>query len=150
MSEIKYIALYENLVSQTISKLREEKGFSQLQFAARIGVSPSTWSRIENCESSLSIDQLRSAAIALEMPAHKLLEIVDSIEEQCDQLKVAANKKAFSIESVAAVTGLDSRQALGAAAGAAMASVIPLIGPILGAIVGSQLPKIIEKIKANE
>jgi transcriptional regulator with XRE-family HTH domain len=45
-------------VGRILKKLREEKGYSQQELAARMGISRSTISKIENGQFNLSVDYL--------------------------------------------------------------------------------------------
>ncbi len=55
----------EALVGYTLMQLRKEAKLSQAELAEYVGVRQGNWSRIESGRSSLSIAQLRSAAIRL-------------------------------------------------------------------------------------
>lgn len=121
MTETKFLTTYEGVVSQTVVKLREERGISQAAFAEQVGLSPSTWSRIESGDSGLSLDQLKKAAEILSFQPHQLLEIADRVIEESPQLEVVGKKK----EMLAAMS---------VAAGAA--AMVPISGVLLGSIVG--------------
>ena len=55
------------LIGQNIKKLRELKNLSREEFAARIGLSPSGYSKIERGEVDLTIYRLGKIAMALEV-----------------------------------------------------------------------------------
>lgn len=126
MTETKFLTTYESVVSQTVAKLRDQKGISQAAFAEQVGLSPSTWSRIESGDSGLSIDHLKKVAEILGLKPHQLLEIADKVLEETPQLEVVTKKK----EMVTTIT------AASAAAGMAVTA-IPVTGLFLGGIIGA-------------
>ena len=57
-----------------IAYCRKEKGFSQMQLADKIDISRTHMSRIENSDSSVSLDVIFRIADALSIPVYKLFE----------------------------------------------------------------------------
>src|SRR5689334_4806061 len=53
---------YPAILGAVLVRLREERGLTQAVLAVRMGLAPSTWSRIEGGFSALSIDQLARVA----------------------------------------------------------------------------------------
>lgn len=53
------------VIGKTIKKLREEKGYSQQELAAQMGISRSTISKIENGQFNLSVDYLERFSMNL-------------------------------------------------------------------------------------
>lgn len=64
-----------------IVKLRDDRHISQKDLATAIGMSPSTWSRIERGDSGLSIEQLKKVAKVLELTPWYLLQLADEEEK---------------------------------------------------------------------
>ena len=57
-----------------IAYYRKEKGFSQMQLADKIDISRTHMSRIENSDSSVSLDVIFRIADTLSIPVYKLFE----------------------------------------------------------------------------
>ena len=55
-----------------IAYYRKEKGFSQMQLADKIDISRTHMSRIENSDSSVSLDVIFRIADTLSIPVYKL------------------------------------------------------------------------------
>ena len=58
-----------------IDYYRKEKGFSQMQLADKIDISRTHMSRIENSDSSVSLDVIFRIADTLSIPVYKLYAI---------------------------------------------------------------------------
>lgn len=90
---------YQSVLGAVINSVRSdaEKRIKQADIAKAVGVTVSTWSRIERGESPLTLEQLLSVALFLNFPLSKLFQ---KIEEQIDELEkqgiqVAVSKKAL-------------------------------------------------------
>ena len=70
---------YQTVLGRLIAQKRKEMRIDQEEMARRVGVSRSTWSRIESGSSALNMDQLSRAASALDMPLGELMLEVDEI-----------------------------------------------------------------------
>lgn len=79
---IQNVTRYSELVARIVGQLRSARGFDQKQFADALGVSPSTWSRAENGQTGLSLDQLAGAARALDIKPAQILAYADNAEVQ--------------------------------------------------------------------
>jgi len=80
---IQNVTKYSQLVARVVGELRKERNFDQKKFAEALRVSPSTWSRAENGQVGLSLDQLAGAATVLKTtPAH----ILNCADRAADQL----------------------------------------------------------------
>ncbi len=65
------------MVGRVLGYLRELNRLDQAVLASAFGISQSTWSRIENGQSALTVDQLARAATALSMQTSQILAMVD-------------------------------------------------------------------------
>lgn len=70
---------YQAVLGRLIVQKRQEKQIDQGEMARHVGVSRSTWSRIEAGASALSIDQLTKAAGKLGLPLGELMLQVDDV-----------------------------------------------------------------------
>lgn len=127
MSEITAVAVTTSgaVLGAVLVKLRTLQGMKQSELAEAVGAGPSTWSRIEKGETSLSIDQLRLAAKALGKTPGQILEIAEAAEQE-------VLKKGVKVEPL----GTSSRT-LAAMAGLGITSVIPSFIPVVGATLGA-------------
>lgn len=57
-----------------IKRLREEKNYSQMYLAGKLGVTQKAYSKIENNQTKLSVDNLLRIAEVLETSVNKILE----------------------------------------------------------------------------
>jgi transcriptional regulator with XRE-family HTH domain len=132
MAEMKTVTTYAAIVGAVLGQIRSAAGLKQSDLAEAVGVGPSTWSRIEKGESSLSTDQLKLAADALKMPPSRILELVDVAEK-------ATVEKGIAREAV-------GQSQWTAAAGAIALGLIPIVGSVLSGIVASALSSQMEKV----
>ena len=107
--------------------LRTVKGMKQAELATAVGLSASTWSRIEKGESGLSIDQLRQVAKVLGTTPGDILDLQEKWEAK-------AVKTGLRVAEGTVVAGAASL--MGTAAGTtALLSVGPvaMVLPVFGA-----------------
>jgi transcriptional regulator with XRE-family HTH domain len=71
-----------SVLGLVLIKLRAEKGIKQADLAAAMNLSPSTLSRIEKGDSSLSIEQLKLASNALGVTPGLILETAEVGEKE--------------------------------------------------------------------
>ncbi|WP_421751344.1 helix-turn-helix domain-containing protein [Croceimicrobium sp.] len=64
-------------ILKNIRQLRTNKGYSQEYMAFKLGISQSTYARIENCDLKLSLNRLFQIAEVLEIRVCKLLPCQD-------------------------------------------------------------------------
>ena len=77
MEQIQAETTYPAIVGQILVELRKERRLEQSDLAGRIGLTQSTWSRIECGESAFSMDQLAKAATRLETTPSEILRRAD-------------------------------------------------------------------------
>ncbi|MCP4323830.1 MAG: helix-turn-helix transcriptional regulator [Alteromonadales bacterium] len=118
--QLKPEATYQAVVGGVLVKLRKELGVDQMLLAKAIGVTQSTWSRIERGESSLSVAQLAKAAEYLRVNSSTVLLEVESAVKQLRKrgvsIAVASSQDAKSKTGIAMI----GAAALGALIGAAL------------------------------
>ena len=117
---------YQTVLGRLIVQKRKEKGIDQKEMARRVGVSRSTWSRIESGSSAMSMDQLAKAASALGEPLGGLMLEVDDVVRGLQKEGVKVHDSRDQAESAAVKQG-------GAAA------VAFLGGAVLGGIIAAIL-----------
>ena len=121
---------YQAVVGRLIAQKRKEKQIDQEEMARRVGVSRSTWSRIEAGSSALNMDQLAKAASALDLPLGELMMEVDDIVRELRRQDVEVHDSRDQAESVLA-------KAVGL--GRKAAPVAFLGGAVLGGIIAAVL-----------
>jgi transcriptional regulator with XRE-family HTH domain len=112
-------ATIQSIIGRVIVKIRKNGGTEQGRLAAAVGVTQSTWSRIERGESSLSVEQLFVAANFLGVSVSTIINeaeiAIDDLTAQGVQIrtnKVASEKSG----SGAAIIGAAALGALVTAA----------------------------------
>lgn len=65
----------EKQIGTRIKNLREEKNYSQTYLSQRLGLSQKAYSKIENNETRLSVDNLLKIAEVLETSINKILDV---------------------------------------------------------------------------
>ena len=117
---------YQTVLGRLIAQKRKERRIDQEEMARRVGVSRSTWSRIEAGSSALNMDQLARAASALGVSLGDLMLEVDEIVRELRRQGVEVHDSRDQARSASAGTG-------GAAA------VAFLGGAVLGGIIAAML-----------
>ena len=115
---------YQSVIGQVIVTLRKEQSIEQATMASAVGVTQSTWSRIERGESSLTVDQLATASAKLRLSASAILK---KAEDAIDELKlkgviVASSKSSATNRKSTSGAAILGAAALGALVGASMAN----------------------------
>jgi transcriptional regulator with XRE-family HTH domain len=122
---------YQSVLGAIISSTRANSGrnITQSEIAEQLGITVSTWSRIERGESSLSLEQLVKVATFLQVPLSALFKFVEErIEELREQgVSVAVSKEALAEDRIIPLT----------TAQLVAVSVIPLLGPVVAAGIGA-------------
>ena len=117
---------YQTVLGRLIAQKRKERQIDQEEMARRVGVSRSTWSRIEAGTSALNMDQLAKAASALGLSLGELMLEVDDIVRELKKQGVEVHDSRDQARSASASTR-------GAAA------VAFLGGAVLGGIITAML-----------
>ena len=68
-------SIKEKQLGNRIKNLREEKNYSQTYLSQKLGLSQKAYSKIENNETRLSVDNLLKIAEVLETSVNKILDI---------------------------------------------------------------------------
>ncbi len=95
---LKPATTYPALVGRVLGYLREQKKLEQANLARAVGVSQPTWSRIENGQSAVTVDQLARAASALKMQTNQILAMVDQSVNRLERQGVRVERKKPSEE----------------------------------------------------
>lgn len=118
------------VVGAVLLATRKERSLSQAQLAEAVGLNVSTWSRVENGESALTIEQLAAAAAALETSPSAIL---GKAEEKLAEL----NSKGFATASSrAALAGITADGAIPFAGAALLGALGPVGLVAAGAVAG--------------
>lgn len=81
------------VLGQVLVVLRKKHELTQTDIASKVGISPSTWSRIEKGEVALSIEQLRAAAHELKMKPGDIIALAEYVESCLDSKKISIDNK---------------------------------------------------------
>jgi len=71
---------YPSIVGKVLTDLRSQHGMQQKDMAVAVGLTQATWSRIENGQTNITLEHLRSAAKPLGIPPWRILAIADQTE----------------------------------------------------------------------
>ena len=124
---------YQTVLGRLIAQKRKENGIDQEELAHRVGVSRSTWSRIEAGSSALSMDQLAKAASALGISLGELMLEVDDVVRKLRKQNVEVHDSRDQAKSA-------SLGATGAAGGPSLAGPVAFLGgAVLGGIIATLL-----------
>jgi len=81
-TEISNVTTPSAVLGVVLAQLRKEKNLTQEQIGKASGIGPTTWSRIEKGVSTLSMEQLRAAAKALDVAPALILERAEKLEQE--------------------------------------------------------------------
>ena len=113
-------ATYSMIVAQLVNRRREALGLSQADFFARSGLTQSSWSRINRGLSFFTLEELRAACRALDLPMPEVLGEADRAAEDL--------AKREDVEVLENLKGSQNKALLpGIIAGAALAFLIARI-----------------------
>ena len=106
---------YQSVFGVVINSLRaaREPAVTQADLASHLGLTVSTWSRIERGESAISLDQMVSVAMFFEIPLSELLQRCEHVilELEHNGVDVAVSKGALA--AAAGTMPLTNTQILG-------------------------------------
>lgn len=141
------------VLGKVLAEIRKAKNMNQKDVADAVGIGVSTWSKIENGESSISVEQLRAAATCLGTTPSKVLALMEDATEKLPEKGIMVTSGA-AIAGVAAGVGLAAGTGITSSlvAGGTIASstagiigtalggpIVPIIitGAVLGKVIGS-------------
>ena len=121
------ITTYPAVVGAYLAAKRNELKLSQGALAEKVGLTASTWSRIESGESALTIEQLAQAAQALSMTPGALLCTIDAITAELNKRGIGTNIERVTVDEILAsgsipLTGAGLSGAVSAATTSALAT----------------------------
>ena len=93
---------YPAVVGAFLASKRKEIELSQGDIAEKVGLTVSSWSRIESGEAALTIEQLALAAKALSMSPGQLLMTIDAITVELSKKGIGTNIERASADAIAA------------------------------------------------
>ena len=76
---------YQAIVGTILINMRQQLHIEQSLVAKRVGVTPSTWSRVERGESALTVTQLAKAAEAFRVKPSVILSSTEQAREQLEK-----------------------------------------------------------------
>ncbi len=76
---------YQAIVGTILINMRQQFQIEQAFIAQGVGVTPSTWSRVERGESALTVTQLAKAAKALRVKPSVILSSAEQAREQLER-----------------------------------------------------------------
>lgn len=82
---------------------RKEIGLSQAEMAEAVGLNVSTWSRVENGDSAMTIEQLAFAAVALNVRPSSILEATEIKLEELDAKGIATGVSRSDLGEIASM-----------------------------------------------
>lgn len=87
-------------IGSAICLARKNLGFTKKEFADKVGLSPSTITRIENGERSMSLQVTQDIASALGFKLSQLITIAESILKPEDEIKDLKRKLLLSVQPI--------------------------------------------------
>jgi transcriptional regulator with XRE-family HTH domain len=121
IDQLKPETTIQSIIGRVIVKIRKELGVEQGEMSNAVGVTQSTWSKIERGESALSVEQLIMAAGVLNINASVILsEAERAIKALKDQGVQVSRMKAPSAKKSGSGAAMIGAAALGALVTAAI------------------------------
>jgi transcriptional regulator with XRE-family HTH domain len=116
---------YPAILGRILSGLREGLGLNQAEVAEAVGVTQSTWSKIERGDSTLSLDQLRAASRFLHTTPGTILDKADDAVAELEARGLKVHGTRIDVPAApgfALISGAALAVLLGAVVGALIAS----------------------------
>jgi len=92
---------YYAVMGKILVELRQKMDLKQVDMAKKMELGQSTWSKIEQGTSTLSMDQLVRAAEILETEPAKIVEHVDEVVKEIENEGIKVEKKTKSVSLLA-------------------------------------------------
>lgn len=128
MSSTPMVAVsYPAVVGAILLAKRKEIGLSQAEMADAVGLNVSTWSRVENGDSAMTIEQLASAASALNVLPSSVLKATEVKLEELKTKGIATGANRADLASIAALGAIPI-------AGTALLGVLGPIGALAAGV----------------
>lgn len=134
------VVSYPAIVGAILLAKRKELSLSQAEMASAVGVNVSTWSRVENGDSALTIEQLASAAEALKVRPSSILEAAES---KLEELKTKGIATGANRADITAITAMGAIPLAGSA-------LVGILGPIGALAAGVASAYFYAKRKTND
>ncbi len=84
---------YPIVIGKILQYLRNQRQIDQGALARAVGVTQSTWSRVETGQSALTVDHLARAATVLKQKPEQILALVDQSVENLERQGIAVEYK---------------------------------------------------------
>lgn len=121
------VVSYPAIVGAILLAKRKELSLSQAEMASAVGVNVSTWSRVENGDSALTIEQLASAAEALKVRPSSILEAAESKREELKTKGIATGANRADLTAITATGAIPL-------AGSALVGILGPIGALAAGV----------------
>ena len=101
-AKIHHVTTYNNIVGAVLRGRREEIGLEQADLANRLQLTQSSYSRIENGKTSLTLIQLNNIAPHLRLTPQTFMAQVESVKSNMERqgIEVSPNKSASIGEGI--------------------------------------------------
>jgi transcriptional regulator with XRE-family HTH domain len=109
----KHFATYPGIVGQILAKKRQLASLEQAELAAKIGLTQSSWSKIERGDTAISIEQLKNAARILGTTPSDIIQLADATVTNLEKNKVKVVPDRDSANSLPSALVILSVVALG-------------------------------------
>ncbi len=76
-TQLKPVTTYPAIVGGVLTQIRNQAALRQEDVAKAVGVTQTTWSRVETGQSSLTVEHLRLASYALGRTPHDVLHLAE-------------------------------------------------------------------------
>ena len=84
---------YASVVGQVLAKYRQDLNLEQAEMAEKVGISQSTWSRIERGETTLTLEQLYQIAEKLDKNPVDIMEDITTAKKKVEMEGISVEQK---------------------------------------------------------